>query len=98
MSNLFGALNMVVIKQPLMMGQMAETCLVNNFGWMAAELKGCFRNLDNAEAIFICFRDIVFEPPRDKTNILTCARSEDTNQLGHPPSLIRVFAVRSIGS
>ena len=34
------------------------------------------------------------EPPHDKTNKLTCAPSEDSDQPGHPPSLIRVFAVR----
>ena len=34
------------------------------------------------------------EPPRDKTNKLACARSEDSDQPGHPPSLIRDFAVR----
>ena len=27
-----------------------------------------------------------------------CAPSEDSDQPGHPPSLIRVFAVRSMGS
>ena len=35
-----------------------------------------------------------FEPPRDKTNKIACALSEDSDQPGHPPSLIRVFAVR----
>ena len=30
----------------------------------------------------------------DKTNKMTCAPSEDSDQPGHPPSLIRVFAVR----
>ena len=34
------------------------------------------------------------EPPRDKTNKMACAPSEDSDQPGHPPSLIRVFAVR----
>ena len=34
------------------------------------------------------------EPPHDKTNIMACAPSEDSDQPGHPPSLIRVFAVR----
>ena len=34
-----------------------------------------------------------FEPPLDKTNKLACAPSEDSDQPGHPPSLIRVFAV-----
>ena len=33
------------------------------------------------------------EPPHDKTNKMTCAPSEDSDQPGHPPSLIRVFAV-----
>ena len=31
-------------------------------------------------------------------NKMICAPSEDSDQPGHPPSLIRVFAVRSIGS
>ena len=34
------------------------------------------------------------EPQHDKTNKMTCAPSEVSDQLGHPPSLIRVFAVR----
>ena len=32
-------------------------------------------------------------PPHDKTNKMTFVRSEDSDQHGHPPSLIRVFAV-----
>ena len=43
---------------------------------------------------FLYFR--IFEPPHDKTNKVVCAPSEDSDQPGHPPSLIRVFAVRSI--
>ena len=34
------------------------------------------------------------EPPHDKTNKMACAPSEDSDQPGHPPNLIRVFAVR----
>ena len=34
------------------------------------------------------------EQPRDKTNKMAYAPSEDSNQPGHPPSLIRVFAAR----
>ena len=34
------------------------------------------------------------EPPHDKTNKMACAPSEDSDQAGHPPSLIRVFTVR----
>ena len=33
------------------------------------------------------------ELPHDKTNKKACAHSEDSDQSGHPPSLIRVFAV-----
>ena len=38
--------------------------------------------------------EILFEPPHDKTNKMACAPSEDSDQPGQPPSLIRVFAVR----
>ena len=41
---------------------------------------------------------LIFEPPHDKTNKMACEPSEDSDQPGHPPSLIRVFAVRSMGS
>ena len=34
------------------------------------------------------------EPPHDKTYKMACAPSEDSDQSGHPPSLISVFAVR----
>ena len=35
---------------------------------------------------------------KKKKKKMACAPSEDADQPGHPPSLIRVFAVRSIGS
>ena len=44
------------------------------------------------------FIQSIYEPPRDKTNKMTCAPSEDSDQPRHPPSLIRVFAVLSMGS
>ena len=34
------------------------------------------------------------EPSHDKTNRMACAPSKDSDQPWHPPSLIRVFAVR----
>ena len=40
---------------------------------------------------------IADELPRDKTNKMIYAPSEDSDQPGHPPSLIRVFAVCSMG-
>ena len=39
-----------------------------------------------------------YEPPPDKTNKMVCVPSEDSDQPGHPPSLIRVFALHSKGS
>ena len=41
---------------------------------------------------------LIYEPPHDKTNKMTCAPSEDSDQPGHQLSLIRVFAGRSKGS
>ena len=41
---------------------------------------------------------MIIEPPHDKTNKMACAPSEDSDQPGHPPSLIRVSAVHSMGS
>ena len=38
------------------------------------------------------------EPPHNKTSNVACAPSEDSDQPGNPPSLIRVFAVRLMGS
>ena len=36
-----------------------------------------------------------YEPAHDKTYKMACAPIEDSDQPGHPPSLIRVFAVRT---
>ena len=43
--------------------------------------------------IISCLRWHIWAP-HDKTNKMVCAPSEDSDQPGHPPSLIRVFAVR----
>ena len=47
-----------------------------------------------------CKNHSTFEPPHNKTNKMTCAPSEDTDQPRHPPSLIRslLSAWGSIGS
>ena len=39
-----------------------------------------------------------YEPQHYKTNKMFCAPSKDSDQPGHPPSLITVFAVRTMGS
>ena len=41
----------------------------------------------------------IYEPPQNDQNQQNdCAPSQDSDQSGHPPSLIWVFAVRSMGS
>ena len=40
----------------------------------------------------------IWATQHDKTNKMTCAPNEDSDQSGHPRSLIRDFAVRSMGS
>ena len=39
-----------------------------------------------------------FELHCDKTYKMACAHSEDSDQPGHPPSLISVFAMHLMGS
>ena len=41
-----------------------------------------------------CMRN---DPAHDKTYKMACAPSNDSDQPGQPPSLVRVFAVRSVG-
>ena len=41
--------------------------------------------------------EVLFEPPHGKTDKMT-VRPAKTGQPGHPPCLIRAFAVRSMGS
>ena len=44
--------------------------------------------------LLIAFKKKKNEPPHDKTNKMACAPSEDSDQPGHLPSLIKDFAVR----
>ena len=57
--------------------------------------------LGHGEVCHLSFSRIivhVFEPPYDKTKKINCAPSEDSDQPGLPPSLIRVFIVCSVDS
>ena len=49
-------------------------------------------------AIFRVSEYLRTEPHRNKTNKMACAPSKDSDQPGHPRSLIRGFAVRLMGS
>ena len=62
-------------------------------------------SMRNAKNVMKCICDAYvdsrkkhFEPPHDKTNKMTFVPSEDSDQPEHPHSLIKVFAVRSMGS
>ena len=48
-------------------------------------------------AAYVDLRKKHFEH-HDKTSKMAFVPSEDSDQPGHPPSLIRVFAMRSVGS
>ena len=45
---------------------------------------------------YFCHFCSTFEPAHDNTFKMACAPCEDSDQPGHPPSLIRVFAMRSV--
>ena len=45
--------------------------------------------------IFVLPNDL-YKPPHDKTNKMACAPSEDSDQPGRMPRLIRVFAGRTV--
>ena len=70
--------------------------------WLNDFILGSMRNVKNLMkricAACVDSRKKHFEPPHTKTNKMTFVPSEDSDQPGHPPSLIRVFAVRSMGS
>ena len=65
-------------------------------GNLALVLSGTFMKIRHAHVHMIVVVNIrgLFEPPCDKTNKMACAPSEHSDHPGHPPSLIRVFAVR----
>ena len=48
--------------------------------------------------LFAFENDFRFEPQHDKTKKMAYAPSEDSDQPEYPPSPIRVFGMRSIGS
>ena len=57
------------------------------------------RDVVKAKSIYkFAYLITIIQPPHDKTNKMACAQSEDSDQPVYPPSLIRVFAVCSVGS
>ena len=50
---------------------------------------------NSARDVALCVKlpQVPYGRPHDKTNKMTCAPSDDSDQPGHLPSLIRVFAI-----
>ena len=63
------------------------------FDWLKTEWNN---HIPHQKSKFLCngFPLTISEPPHDKTNKMACAPSEDSDQPGHLPSLITVFAIR----
>ena len=70
--------------------------------WLYDFILDSMRNVKNVMkcicAAYVDSRKKHFEPPHDKINKMTFMPSEDSDQPGHPPMLIRIFAVRSMSS
>ena len=58
-----------------------------------ANLLQVYKNWFEVQFYIHFFHVSPYEPPHDKTNKMACAPSEDSDQPGHPPGIIRVFAV-----
>ena len=61
-------------------------------GGMVLSIKSSFTHLSAWLDIDV-LKSKKFEPPHDKTSTMICAPSEDSDQPGHLPSLIKVFTV-----
>ena len=82
----------------------AHVCLKNEFtedekchnlmNWLVREASSSNPHNVNEMLTIGMSQTAEHEPLHDKTNKMACAASEDSDQPGHPPSLIRVFAVR----
>ena len=70
--------------------------------WLNDFILDSMRNVKNVMkcicAAYVDSRKKHFEPLHVKTNKMTFVLSEDSDQPGHSPSLIRVFPVSSVGS
>ena len=56
------------------------------------------KNIQSSLMIILFILDKEYETAHDKTYKMACVPSEDSDQYGHLPSLIRVFAVHSMDS
>ena len=69
--------------------------VITSFG---GDISGLYVFVYLLKVNFIEVGGYIIEPQHDTINEMACAPSEDSDQPGHPPSLIRVIAVRSMGS
>ena len=61
--------------------------------WKSADIGGCCVSREHNWRLRVLTGLFSFEPLNDKNNKMTCAPSEDSDQSGHPPSLIRFVTV-----
>ena len=81
-------------------GACQDSDFFKNYSWSNPKSgeQTLFQSLNNCLCLSLsqtCLSiKLTIEPHRDKANKMACAPSEDSDQPGHPPSLIRVFDVR----
>ena len=61
--------------------------------WGGKNLVPILKGMSSRQEVVKPAKNKIIEPPHDKTNKMACAPSEDSDQPGQPPSLIRIFAV-----
>ena len=74
---------------PLQKSSISDFCSVCTLsGWIVFFFLASFLSFSKPRHDWYCHRKLQNEPPHDKTNKMTCAPSEASDQPGHPPSLI----------
>ena len=79
------------IQSPVYKQTLIRHCILRCLIWVCTVFQGPKNETLGIKGLMPFF--FIFEPPHDKTNKMACAPSKDSDQPGHPPSLIRVFAV-----
>ena len=75
-----------------------ETARMRRLAWTFAARIGYKYQIRLTRSIYTSLFQSIIEQKHDKTNKMSCVPSEDSDQPGHPSSLIIVFAVLSMGS
>ena len=76
-----------------------QTVDITSSGYFRLGLYGVYTGTAQIHAMISFFTSLsrkLYELQHNKTNKMICAPSKDSDHPGHPPSLIRVFTVRSM--